>query len=70
MKVGDAWDHYFPFHAENVKDYSVSGDSGVNSFIAFLRFGYYRPCDINSMIATIQEFVNRKRDVSKYVTAG
>ncbi|GEM_PF-221122 len=68
-KVGEAWDYYFPFHAENVKAYAVSADAGVNSFLAFLRFSYYRPRDINAMIGTIQEIVRRKRDVAEYVTA-
>lgn len=66
-KVGVAWDHYFPFHAENVKAFSVSGAEGVNSFLSFLRFSYYRPRDINSMVAIIQEIIRRKRDFANYV---
>lgn len=68
-KVGDAWDYYFPFHAENVTASNVSAEAGINSFLAFLRFSYYRPRDINSMIATIQGFVRSKSDVAHYVTA-
>ena len=69
LKVGDAWDHYFPFYAENVNAPSVSDIEGTNSFLSFLRFSYYRPRDISSMIATIQDFIKRKRGVSHYVTA-
>jgi hypothetical protein len=69
MKVGDAWDYYFPFHAENVTASSVSGKLGVNSFLAFLRFSYYRPRDITSMIGTIQEIIKRSKGASNYVSA-
>jgi cold shock CspA family protein len=68
-KAGSAWDHYFPFYAENVRARNVSGETGVNSFLAFLRFSFYRPRDINSMIATIQEYIRRKKDVADYVAA-
>jgi hypothetical protein len=69
LNVGDAWDHYFPFFAENVNASNVSGETGVNSFLAFLRFSYYRPRDINSMIATIQELAIRKSEIAEYITA-
>lgn len=69
LKAGDAWDYYFPFHAENVKADSVSAESGVNSFLSFLRFSYYRPRDISSMIGTIQDIIHRKREAANYVTA-
>ena len=45
-KLGETWDYYFPFHAENVKSASVSSRQGINSFLSFLRFSYYRPRDI------------------------
>ncbi len=67
-KLGAAWDHYFPFFAKNVTAPRVSGEIGVNSFLAFLRFSYYRPRDITSMIKTIQDLVKRNRDFSNYVT--
>ena len=65
---GDAWDYYFPFFAENVKHERVSGEREANSFISFLRFSYYRPRDISAMIATIKNFVVRKRGFAHYVT--
>ncbi|ESY07504.1 funZ protein [Mesorhizobium sp. LNJC399B00] len=68
-KLGQAWDHYFPFFAENVKADSISGEKGVNSFLSFLRFSYYRPRDINSMIAAIQEILKKKELASEYVSA-
>lgn len=69
IKTGEMWDYYFPFHAENVRSPSVSDEAGVNSFLAFLRFSYYRPRDISAMIGTIQEIIKRKREFSEYVTA-
>ena len=63
---GVAWDFYFPFHAENVKAVEVSGDESVNSFLAFLRFSYYRPRDVNAMIGTLKEIVAR-RGPSDYI---
>jgi hypothetical protein len=69
LRVGDAWDHYFPFFAENVNARSVSDKTGVNSFLAFLRFSYYRPRDIASMIATMKDLAKKKRDYAEYATA-
>jgi cold shock CspA family protein len=67
IHVGQAWDYYFPFFAENVK--SISSEREVNSFLSFLRFSYYRPRDISSMIGSIQEFLKRKGLQANYVTA-
>jgi cold shock CspA family protein len=69
QNVGDAWDYYFPFQAENVRDRTVSGHERVNSFLSFLRFSYYRPRDISSMIAIIQDILKRKTNTANYVTA-
>ena len=33
--VGETWDYYFPFHAENVRDNKVSSKGEVNSFLSF-----------------------------------
>ena len=68
-KIGQAWDYYFPFHAENVTATTVTRGGGVTSFLSFLRFSYYRPRDISSMIATMQDIVRRKRGAAEYVTA-
>lgn len=69
LKAGEAWNHYFPFFAENVRSDRVSAEAGVNSFLSFLRFSYYRPRDISSMIGTIQDIIKRKRESANYVTA-
>ena len=68
-RTGEAWDYYFPFYAENVTARAVSADAGVNSFLAFLRFSYYRPRDISSMIGTIQDFIRKTKGSANYVTA-
>jgi cold shock CspA family protein len=68
MKVGSCWDYYFPFQAENIKDKSLAENGEITSFLSFLRFSYYRPRDINSMMSMLQEFV-AKKGVADYVTA-
>ncbi|RXJ60886.1 P-loop ATPase, Sll1717 family [Candidatus Marinarcus aquaticus] len=56
------WDYYFNWNAPNVKDeYSIP-----TSFIAFLRWSYYRPRDIVTMLSIMQEVVLEK-NVSKQV---
>jgi len=68
QRIGEMWDYYFPFDAQNVGvQTQIAGE--VTSFLAFVRFSYYRPRDINSMIGTMQEIVRRKRSVAEYVTA-
>ncbi|MDO0947435.1 P-loop ATPase, Sll1717 family [Chromohalobacter israelensis] len=48
---GAAWDAYFPWDATNVFDeYEVP-----TSFIAFLRWSYYRPRDIITMLKMLQD---------------
>ncbi|WP_189644412.1 hypothetical protein [Mesorhizobium sp. M9A.F.Ca.ET.002.03.1.2] len=37
-KFGQAWDHYFPFFAENVKAASISGEKGVKFFFSVPSF--------------------------------
>ena len=68
LAAGQAWDHYFPFHAENVKAQQVTSNSAVNSFLAFLRFSYYRPRDINAMVGTMQDILRRRGTIA-YVSA-
>lgn len=62
LKDGDAWDHYFPWDAPNV------GEKFDNhtSFIAFLRWSYYRPRDIVTMLSILQEISNRDAEGKKY----
>lgn len=47
---GDAWDHYFPWNSPNVfEQYSTP-----TSFINFLRWSYYRPRDIVTLLALLK----------------
>ena len=49
-KKGDAWDHYFPWDSPNVYDrYSTP-----TSFINFLRWSYYRPRDVVTMLELLK----------------
>lgn len=48
---GEAWDHYFPFESGNIK---VEFQS-PSSFVGFLRFSFYRPRDIVTMLSILRD---------------
>jgi hypothetical protein len=48
---GAAWDFYFPWHAPA----SFERFETQSSFISFLRFSYYRPRDILTMVVILQD---------------
>lgn len=53
-KRGEAWDHYFPWNSPNVFDqYNTP-----TSFINFLRWSYYRPRDIVTMLELLKSNAN------------
>jgi hypothetical protein len=51
MDEGLAWDHYFPWNAPSSKAEYRS----QSSFVSFLRFSYYRPRDIITMLVILQD---------------
>lgn len=54
LKKGEAWDFYFPWNSPNVyEQYSTH-----TSFINFLRWSYYRPRDIVTMLALLKSNMN------------
>ncbi|WP_147173454.1 P-loop ATPase, Sll1717 family [Pseudomonas sp. SJZ079] len=53
-KKGDAWDHYFPWNSPNVFDQY----NAPTSFINFLRWSYYRPRDIVTMLELLKSNSN------------
>lgn len=56
---GEAWDNYFPWNSQNVfEEYS-----SPTSFINFLRWSYYRPRDIVTMLELLQK--NAEADPKK-----
>ncbi len=57
MAEGAGWEYYFPFRTTSMKD---QDDESVTSFLSFLRFSYYRPRDINAMMGTMKEILQRK----------
>ncbi len=62
LKVGDAWDHYFPYDAPSI-DAKFERPS---SFVSFLRFALYRPRDIVTMLVMLQErFNNNSNDKNR-----
>ena len=63
IKIGEAWDHYFPFDIENVKEKFKTR----NSFIWFLRNSLYRPRDIVTYVSIFNKYMSisdRKRNSS------
>ncbi|MEJ1173433.1 hypothetical protein WA845_04235 [Agrobacterium sp. CMT1] len=57
MSEGQGWEYYFPFKTTSAKD---RDDERITSFLSFLRFSYYRPRDINAMMGTMKEILERK----------
>lgn len=53
LSRGEAWGHYFPFNTPSVS--GLQGDTNFTSFISFLRYSYYRPRDIITMISILRE---------------
>ncbi|MEP1740172.1 MAG: funZ protein [Kangiellaceae bacterium] len=65
LKLGEAWDLYFPYDTPNLM-VLYEKDS---SFINFLRFALYRPRDIITMLSILQErFVKTSNDESRAFT--
>jgi hypothetical protein len=55
LPLGAAWDYYFPFDAATVYSNYASSTSFRSSFVVFLRYSFYRPRDI----LTILDFLRR-----------
>ncbi|SAL42571.1 hypothetical protein AWB74_01736 [Caballeronia arvi] len=49
-----AWDHYFPWNSSSAKD-SYSFNLPTTSFVEFLRWSYYRPRDILTMLNLLKD---------------
>jgi len=62
---GVAWDHYFPWNSSNVyEQYSTP-----TSFINFLRWSYYRPRDIVTMLELLKSNINGGQNKSTFSLA-
>lgn len=48
---GAAWDHYFPWDAPTI----IEKFNAPSSFLSFLRWSYYRPRDIITMLSILQD---------------
>lgn len=51
LEIGEAWDYYFPYKSRNLMTHEIDDAA----FIEFLRLSMYRPRDIISMLAILQE---------------
>lgn len=59
---GEAWDQYFPWDAPNVMEQFETH----SSFISFLRWSYYRPRDIVTMLAILQNIDKQSPGNKRY----
>jgi len=57
LESGQAWDYYFPWNAQNIREQYAA----PTSFLAFLRWSYYRPRDILTMLGILQQLVTERR---------
>lgn len=61
LTEGAAWNFYFPWDARNIHDWDKFKDP--TSFLSFLRWSYYRPRDIITMLTILKEIaVEEKYD--------
>ena len=51
LSLGDAWDYYFPWNAPSV----FETFDKPSSFLSFVRWSYYRPRDIVTMVDCLQQ---------------
>jgi len=61
LEHGKAWDYYFPYKAPTMSSKKEKDDS----FISFLRFSYYRPRDIITMLTILRENIILHRKSSE-----
>ena len=55
---GRCWDYYFPYRVALESD---TTDHSGSSFVSFLRYSYYRPRDIVTMLTILQELWIQRR---------
>lgn len=60
LELGETWQHYFPYNAPSTEGLKLQGHT---SFIEFIRHSYYRPRDLITMLALLQE--NTKNQLDK-----
>lgn len=53
LERGESWYRYFPYDSPSVAN--LKNDENPTSFISFLRYSYYRPRDIITMISILKE---------------
>lgn len=63
LEEGEAWDYYFPWDAPHV----MESFDYHSSFISFLRWSYYRPRDIVTMLSILQDISKQAKKDNKYI---
>ena len=64
LNAGQAWDHYFPWDAPNIFEEFETR----SSFLSFLRWSYYRPRDLLTMLDLMQHLVREARSNTDHLT--
>lgn len=62
IPVGDCWDHYFPFNATSVH----SEQKTFTSFVIFMRYSFYRPRDILTMLDILRDLFVAQAGVASF----
>jgi hypothetical protein len=57
LSFGEAWAHYFPWDAPRIREKFTT----KTSFLSFLRWSYYRPRDIITMLIILQDLLKEQR---------
>jgi hypothetical protein len=60
--VGICWDHYFPFDASSVH----SEHRQLTSFVVFMRYSFYRPRDILTILDILRDLHGESSSVFSY----
>ena len=58
LEQGQYWDTYFPYAVKNFK----TQEGTDSSFVPFLRYSFYRPRDIVTMLSVLQELYRDRQD--------
>ncbi|MCK5710365.1 MAG: hypothetical protein KAI07_07480, partial [Deltaproteobacteria bacterium] len=61
IEIGTAWQEYFPYNSRNTQNIRGIEEGEYTSFIEFLRYSYYRPRDIITMLEFLQKNVEPGR---------
>jgi len=62
LLLGQAWDHYFPWNTPNIHEEFDT----PSSFLSFVRWSYYRPRDIVTMLDCLQNIAKKNNNAAYF----